>query len=178
MLQNVTLLTQQTAKGIPENELFGQAPHTDSIVKKGVEAEDRTFLNKKAHREVLSKLLENRDDPKALGTALRKMKAKGKNALPKHAHMDLVNDLIAYIETIATRVPIGFRELLYEIHLETPISALVSSNNDEAHDLLRNYLENEDDIFSDISKSQFIFQEFPVLGKLSKIFGRYHLEKF
>ena len=62
-----------------------------------------------------------------------------------------------------TRVPIGFRELLYEIHLETPISDLLSSK-DEAHGLMRSYLDDEDDVFSDLAKSQFIFQEFPVLA--------------
>lgn len=58
---------------------------------------------------------------------MKKLNAKGKNALPKDVHMDGVHEMVQYIDSIATRVPIGFRELLYEIHLETPISALISS---------------------------------------------------
>ena len=49
----------------------------------------------------------------------------------------------------------------------------MSSNDDEAHDLLRNYLENEDDIFSNLSKSQFIFREFPVLGLIIEKIRRF-----
>ena len=53
-------------KGIPENELFGQEPPAGSTAKKEIEAADRTYLNVKAHRDVIAKLLENRDDKKSL----------------------------------------------------------------------------------------------------------------
>ena len=49
----------------------------------------------------------------------------------------------------ATRVPIGFTEMLYEINLETPISALLISQNDEAHVLLN----EEIDVFSSLRQN-------------------------
>ena len=84
---------------------------------------------------------------------LKKLNTRGKHALPKTEHMEVVHKLIEYINFIATRVPIGFTDLLYEIHLDTPILALVPSNNDEAHALLRAYLDGEEDIFSNLSYS-------------------------
>ena len=165
-------------KGIPENELFGQEPPAESKVKKGVEAGDRTYLNIKAHRDVIANLLENRDDQKALPNTLKKLNSKGKHALPKTEHMKVVHQLIEYINSIATRVPIGFTDLLYEIHLETPISALVPSNNDEAHALLRAYLDSEDDIFSNLSYAQLMFQEFPVISLIVERIRKFLATKF
>ena len=61
-MRNITNMV----KGIPENELFGQEPPAGSTAKKEIEAADRTYLNVKAHRDVIAKLLENRDDKKSL----------------------------------------------------------------------------------------------------------------
>ena len=83
-------------KVIPKNELFGQEPPAGSTVKKGVEAGDRTYLNIKAHRDVIAKLLENRDDQKSLPNTLKKLNTKGKHALPKTEHMEVVHQLIEY----------------------------------------------------------------------------------
>ena len=55
-------------------------------------------------------------------------------------------------------------EMLYEIHLETPISALVNSENDEAFILLKDYLLEEDYIFSKFEETKLIFEEFPVIA--------------
>ena len=84
--------------------------------------------------------------------------------MPRDDHLEKVHDILIYIDEVATRVPIGFTEMLYEIHLETPISALVSSQNDEAHLLLKQYLDEEMDIFSSLLETRLMFEEFPVIS--------------
>ena len=135
-----------------------------SIEKKGVEAPHRTDLNNKKQRDVISKLLEDRNDPKSLKTELRRLNDKGKSEVSQDDHLDIVHKLIEHIDQIATRVPIGYLEMLYEIHLESPISALVNSENDEAFILLKDYLLEEDDIFSKFEETKLIFEEFPVIA--------------
>ena len=97
---------------------------------------------------------------------LKKLKKTGKNALPLDEHMNLVHDLLLYIDTISTTIPSGFYELLYEIHLETPISALINSRDDEAYDNLRDYLDEELDVFSKLEESQNMFLKFPVVSNI------------
>ena len=50
---------------------------------------------------------------------------KGKGAVPRDERLETVHKLLVHIDEVATRVPIGYTEMLYEIHLETPVSALV-----------------------------------------------------
>ena len=121
-------------------------------------------MNKKKQREIISKLLEDRNDQKALKAALKKLNAKGKAAVPRDEHLEIVHKLLEHIDEVATRVPIGYTEKLYEIHLETPISAIVNSDNDEAFILLKDYLLGEVDIFSTVEETKLIFHEFPVIA--------------
>ena len=130
-------------KGVPDKKLFTTEPPADAIERKGVEAKDRTFLNDRKQRTVISQLLENRDDQSSLKTALKKLNTKGKNAVPRDDRLEAVHEVIKYCDAVATRVPCGIRELLYETALETPISALFLSNNNEAYGLLTEYLNEE-----------------------------------
>ena len=143
---------------LPEDELFGNCAPENSTEKKGIEAPERTFLNKKKQREVISKLLEDRNDQKSLKAALKKLNTKGKAAIPRDDHLEIVHELLEHIDEIATRVPLGYLEMLYEIHLETPISALVNSDNDEAFILLKDYLLEDDDIFSKVEETKINFR--------------------
>ena len=74
-------------KGIPEDELFGNCAPENSAEKKGIEAPQRTFLNNKKQREVISKLLEDRNDQKSLKAAIKKLNTKGKAAVPRDDHL-------------------------------------------------------------------------------------------
>ena len=71
--------------------------------------------------------------------------------------------------------------MLYEIHLETPISAIVTSQNDEAFILLKDYLNEEDDIYSRFEDAQLMFDEFPVISlwieRIKKFTGKPYLPK-
>ena len=109
-------------------------------------------------------MLEDRNDQKSLKSALKKLDTKGKAAIPRDDHLEIVHELLEHIDEIATRVPIGYLEMLYEIHLETPISALVNSDNDEAFILLKDYLLEDDDIFSKVEEAKLIVAEFPVIA--------------
>ena len=165
-------------KGIPEDDLFGVLAPEGSKERKGVEAPDRTYLNNKKQRDIISTLLEDRNDQKSLKAALKKLNAKGKSAVPRDEHLEIVHRLIEHIDDIATRVPIGYLEMLYEIHLETPISALVNSQNDEAFMLLKDYLNEEDDIFSKLEETKLMFEEFPVISLWIERIKKFTNKKF
>ena len=96
-------------RGIPEDELFGNCAPENSVEKKGIEAPQRTFLNNKKQREVISKLLEDRNDQKSMKAALmlKKLNTKGKPAIPCDDHLEISHELLEHIDEIVTRVPIG-----------------------------------------------------------------------
>jgi len=143
-------------KGIPEDDLFGDIAPEGYVERKGVEAPDRTYLSNKKQRDIVSKLLEDKNDQKYIKAGLKKLNAKGKAAVPRDEHLD--------IDEVATKVPIGYTEMLYEIHLETSISAIVTSQNDDTFILLKDYLNEEDDIYSRFEDAQLMFDEFPVIS--------------
>ena len=57
----------------------------------------------------------------------------------------------------------GYKLLIKELSLQTPISALISSQDPEAFLVLLNFLDKKEDIFNDYSKTHLVTQEFPVL---------------
>ena len=95
---------------------------------------------------------------------LKKLNTKGKAAIPCDDHLEISHELLEHIDEIVTRVPIGQLDMLCKINLETPISALVNSDNDEAFILLKDYLLEDDDIFSKVAETKLIFAEFPVIA--------------
>ena len=66
-------------KGIPEDDLFGGFSSEGSKERKGLEAPDRTYLNNQKQRDIISKLLEDRND--------QKLNAEGKSAVPQNGHL-------------------------------------------------------------------------------------------
>ena len=68
--------------------------------------------------------------------------------IPRNTNLELIHELINHCNKIATRIPISFTELLYELHLETPITAHVGSNSNEVHEILNDYLDQKKDLFA------------------------------
>ena len=68
--------------------------------------------------------------------------------------------------------------MLFEIHLETPISAIFNSNNDEAYEVLSDYLDEERDIFANKNDSKIMFDEFPIVSTWIEGIKKFTNEKF
>ena len=86
--------------------------------------------------------------------------------------------MINHCNEIATRIPISFTELLYELHLETPITALIGSESDEAHEILNDYLDEKKDIFANKEETTLLFTEFPVIANIIERIRKFSNEQF
>ena len=84
-------------KGIPEDRLFSAEPPAGDPVKTGVEAQDRTYLNKAAHRDILEKVVTNQSKRGALKTAI--------SALSKETDTNVVSvrNLLEHIDSRKSR---------------------------------------------------------------------------
>ena len=146
-------------KGIPEDQLFGNKPPANLEVKKGVESKDRTFLGKK-ERDSLKILLSKRDKATPLKSLCTSWKKKAKND-----NTNLILDIFIHLKDNcdATSIPAGYYFLLDELSRETPISALLPSQNKAAITMLMEYLTGKDTLFNDIDKISIIKREFPII---------------
>ena len=130
-----------------------------------MESQQRTVIRDSANRSVIENFVDKIDDPKSLSEAIKKFSARGRNALPRCKITTSVANILKYIQKKdnPTETLEGYRLLLRELHLSTPISALISSQNPEAYLFLLNFLDKKDDIFEDYEKTHLVTQEFPVI---------------
>jgi hypothetical protein len=92
----------------------------EDITVKGIEAKDRTFLNTKKVRNVISNLLSKAGDTTALLNAIKSL---GAMDLDENARSVL--ELLNRIASEHKLVPECYLPFLHELQLETPISALL-----------------------------------------------------
>ena len=130
----------------------------------GVEAVDRSYLRHAKNREVIGPMLEDLTSD-GLKAAIKKISARGKSALPRSKHMTTLGTILKHIissENEAEKLQ-GYKLILREVSIQTPISALVPSQDPEAFKTLRMFLRGEKDIFTDINSAQLVTEELPVL---------------
>ena len=153
-------------KGIPEDKLFSAEPPAGYPVKSGVEAQDRTFLNKAAHRDIVENLVVNISKRGALKSAIL--------ALSKETDTNIVSvrNVLQHIASLKSKKVKGvsalnaYSGLLTELYYQTPISALVSSTNKKALNTLRSFLNEETAAFTNVSTLEVLTTELPVLSFL------------
>ena len=109
-------------KGIPEKELFADIPPAGAPSQKGIDAPDRTFIRHVKNRAVLADLSTSLDE-KSLSSAIKKISARGRAALPRCKHMTAVGEVLKHISQAEdTSVKLeGYRLILKELHLLTPV---------------------------------------------------------
>jgi hypothetical protein len=132
----------------------------EGVVVKGIEAKDRTFLNTQRVRNIISTLLSKPDDSNALSTAVKSL-----GSLELDSNSRCVLELLNRILYQRKKVPAGYLYFLRELHLETPISALMTpySSDRKVYETFLDYLNKKIDIFSLPSSLEIYVNRFPVL---------------
>ena len=142
-----------------DSEYFKEALVKDVVVN-GIECKDRTFCSSIHVRKILGTLLDKADDSRALSKAVKDL---GSLELDSNANsvLNLLNRLLFRNKII----PEGYRPFLRELHLETPVSALLTpySSAKELYESFMSYLNNKIDIFSTPSSLEVFINQFPVL---------------
>ena len=110
--------TQDNKSEVKEN-YFTEELVEDSVVG-GIEAKDRTFLNTRKVRNIVSDLLSSSTDMTALGKAIKSL-----SALDLDENATSVLDLLNRINSEHKLLPQCYFPFLHELQLERPISALM-----------------------------------------------------
>ena len=127
---------------------------------KGIEAKDRTFLNTRKVRNIISDLLSKSDDTSSLVNAINDL-----NCLKLDSNGRTVLELLNRVSAENKTLPQGYFSLLHELRLETPISALMIpySSNRKIYETLMKYLNKEIDIFSSPASLETFINNFPII---------------
>ena len=141
-------------------EYFFNEEVVEGVVVKGIEAKERTFLNTRKVHSIISTLVSNPDDPNALATAVKSLNSFELDPNSRSV-LELLNRLLSKKET----VPAGYLPLLQELHLETPISALMTpySSDRKVYESFMDYLNKKVDIFSSPRSLELFIHGFPIL---------------
>ena len=155
--------TQDNKSEVKEN-YFTEELVEDSVVG-GIEAKDRTFLNTRKVRNIVSDLLSSSTDMTALGKAIKNLSA---TDLDENARSVL--DLLNRINSEHKFVPQCYIPFLHELQLETPISALMVpySSDRETYEKFMDYLNNKTDIFSSPDSIEIFINKFPIIVECFK----------
>ena len=132
----------------------------ENLEVKGVEAKDRTFLNTRKIRNIISNLLSKAEDPDVLDSSIKAL-----SIIELDANATSVLELLNRISSKNKKLPSGYIPLLHELRLETPISALMLpySSNRKIYETLMDYLNNKIDIFSSPSTLEKFINNFPII---------------
>ena len=132
----------------------------EGIHVKGVEAKDRTFLNKKSVRTIIKNLLAKVDEPNALVVAVRTLH-KSELDLNSRSVLELLHRILSE----GNMLPKGYISLLLELQLETPISALMTpyTSDRQVYSTFMDYLNNKMDLFDSPSTLEIFINKFPVI---------------
>ena len=135
----------------------------ENITVKGIEAQDRTFLNTKKVRNVITNLISKAGDmwdTNALPIAIKEL-----SAMKLDENTRSVLDLLNRIASEQKHLPECYLPLLHELQLETPISALMVpySSDRQTYGKFMEYLNNKTDIFSSPADIEIFINKFPVI---------------
>ena len=132
----------------------------ENLVVKGIEAKERTYLNSRKVRLIISELLSKVTDNNSLSKAVD---ALGEVDLDMNARSVL--ELLNRISSRHKLLPACYVPFLHELHLETPISALLTpySSNRSLYKEFMDYLNNKLNIFSSVDILEKFINNFPVI---------------
>ena len=132
----------------------------ENLVVKGIEAKERTYLNSRKVRIIIAELLSKVNENTALGQTVD---ALGEMDLDSNARSVL--ELLNRISSKHKLLPACYVPFLRELHLETPISALVTaySSNRSLYKEFMDYLNNKLNIFSSVDILERFINNFPVI---------------
>ena len=131
-------------------EYFFNEEVVEGVVVKGIEAKERTFLNTRKVRSIISTLVSNPDDPNALATAVKSLNSFELDPNSRSV-LELLNRLLSKKRT----VPAGYLPLLQELHLVTPISALMTpySSDRKVYESFMDYLNKKVEFFTQVTRA-------------------------
>ena len=132
----------------------------ENVVVNGIEAKDRTFLNSQGIRNVIKNLLSKADHPTALCHAIETL-----GSMNLDGNAKSVLELLKRLSFQTKILPKGYIYFIHELHLLTPISALLVpySSNRSLYKELMDYLNNKIDIFSSADILEKFINNFPVI---------------
>ena len=132
----------------------------ESVIVSGIESKDRTFLSSARVRTILGTLLSNKDDHGALTKAIDAL-----SEMNLSEHSNCVLQLLKRISSQSKIIPGCYILLLRELHLQTPISALLVpfSSNRSIYKEFMDYLNEKCNIFSSANTLEKFINSFPVI---------------
>ena len=112
-------------------------------------------------RNIISTLLSKPDDPSALASTVEFLGGTIELDSNSRSVLELLNRLLARKKT----VPAGYLPLLHELHLVSPISALMTpySSDRKVYQSFMEYLNKKVDIFSSPRSLELFIHRFPKL---------------
>ena len=151
-------------KGYLSKELFEEETIGDNVVD-GIEVKNRTCLNTKAKRDIISELVKNVENRKILKETIKKLENTCKD--------DMTDKVLALLKRISKEhrtLPKGYQLLFEELKLDTPISALLTAytSDRKIYSMFYKYLKRESYIFDDAKKVEEFLNSFPVIWKIMK----------
>ena len=151
-------------KAAIEEEYFKEEV-VEGVEVKGIEAKQRTFINVKKVRTVIGDLVKNIENPVALSDAVNIL-----NKMELDSNSRSILEMLNRISSQHKKLPIGYKTLLRELSLETPISALMLpySSQRDIYQKLLNYLNNKMNIFSSAEVLERFINDFPIITECIK----------
>ena len=149
-------------KGFATPDIFEEERDINRVVK-GIEAKDRTLINKVKDRKLIMTIPDG-------GYQLSDMKAvikKIESSKPCPT-MNAISLLFSRLARQYGKIPEQYHLLIRELGLCTPISVLFPTNNFKDYKLLEKFLLQTEDIFLDYSYIKIVTFAFPLLVKIMK----------
>ena len=145
-------------KGYTDKDIFEEEKN-DSVIVKGIEAKERTFLNTIKHRNILKDLYDSEMRKSDVKSAISKIKKSVKSR-----NLNLVHDLLQ--QFVESGVPEAYHLLISELAKCTPISVILPSHDKLDYKILQAYLDEKHDIFAHYELANKVTNAFPLVIKL------------
>ena len=158
---------ENDVKGYTGQDIFEDEVDT-TVVVKGIEANERTFVDKIKPRKILQTLCSSAMKCEDMKDAIKKIaNCKATPALTK------ITSLLHRLNSKNKCLPKEYFLLLSELGKCTPISVLFPSHDTLEYKLLEMYLAQEFDVFSDYKTTKVITNSFPLVTKICKRILKY-----
>ena len=163
---------ENDVKGFTDRDIFEE--ETDqTVIVKGIEANERTIIDKINSRKILQNLCKSQMKSKDVKEAI--------NKLQKCKVIPVITNLINLLKRLLTNsegLPQEYFLLFSELSKCTPISVLFPSHDDLEYKLLEMFLAQEFDMFSEYKTTKVITNAFPVIIKIFQNILAYERSKY
>ena len=150
-------------KGYTEKDIF-EEEKDDSLTVKGIEAKERTYLDKIKHRKIVQVLSKSSMKHSDVQEAILKLKS-----CRKSRNLELVINLLVMLADQYQGIPESYKLLVAELGKCTPISVLLPSHDQLDYKILQTFLDEQHNIFSEYDVTEKVTNAFPLIIRIIKM---------